>query len=1399
MNLKDVDDHVFIMKSFDDMMKPFQEDKSEDGNEPPRQFSSRDFKEKPEESNRRAHEKRRRERRENATRREIKEVELNEEEEEIYENRVRELVNERKRRKREKVIERDARESIQNIREYNTRRREKTREEMLKKKREEREVLEERVVLPPTEKKKLEEISKKLGEQLNENDEEEIMNEEELGNNQEPNFDFLQRPEENTQSNVEELEIENPLRTVDNETNIEKISRIILEHYNNAMLAFNEQNDLNLDLEILSSSRLKIRINSNGGYVLQAIQFVLRENPTVPVVIEIKALRPTLVRGQMLNDEIDLMFSSSLEFLNGIAAREHMGDDENNEWEFYLEGEGGIKYLVVPPARLLNEIIIWVPKQIIKRKRIQGAFFPYCLSTDYPNLKDIFHSCDIYTEVESIKNQNTNCFVQCCIESGIFSDDEIKFIKSQINDHFVGFRAISSIFEKLNTSVKLTYRVRSKQTNKWINRGKERTMKIFMIRSDSFSHYFINKNINNPFGVGKISTYELIEKGIENKVLLPMSNDTLLRCRLGLMDKVEINLPEDSLLFTREITCKEKEDQENIIYYADLECITSGEKHEPFCAVLQGEREESPSYFYGFGCCGDLLEYLNNRFTHKKSIKVYFHNLSYDGRFFAKYGIFESIEKDNRIYSMKIMYKKKVIILKDSFALIPTGLKNFNSMFALGEENEKEIYPYNFITKENIESAPVDGVGDTENPKWDNDQKNEFLKKLQDMNLINGNLWDVKKYTLYYCIRDVKILRNGFNKFRKMCRDEINLDPVGFVSLSSMAFYYFKRNAFKNEKLVEYTGVVREYIRKAVYGGRCMTKRNKKFIVNDVIVDFDACSLYPSAMSRLYLPTGKPLLLKIDENTRMWLFDHVMSEKQTQPEGERFISCYVVTIYITKCRVHLDFPLIVKKVNGINYNVNEENIEMTIDNIYLEDLIKYHDIDFNIKSGIYWVGEKSIKLSEEIKKVYDLRNHYKIQKNPMQNIYKLLMNASYGKTIQKTSLKENVYKKSDELDTYWLNNYFNIIKAEKISDSNIYRVEKRVTVDEEYSPVIIGVLILSMSKRIMNELFDCAEKNKIDVFYQDTDSIHIKKRDLGLLEREFTRIYDRQLIGGDMGQFHTDFENITNNSTNVVSEKSIFLGKKAYIDCLVDDEGNRKNQVRMKGVPSINIIMKGEEVGGCWELYKRLYYGEAIEFDLLEYGPHFKFYKKMEIESLKCFKRKVRFGDKGEDLIDQKRDELIKKLMTSDFEFVALNYNNVKKMPEEIKKLIDVRNSINDDNKNDELKFTKRVCELSKYILFIYFCYTSEFNENSGHYIVSKLFECSKIIADTYKKDYGRTENIVKLYEFLLKSGSISFLNLDDAVSSNYDTIINHEDPISFDLNEPDDIAKSILLNLGAL
>ena len=51
-----------------------------------------------------------------------------------------------------------------------------------------------------------------------------------------------------------------------------------------------------------------------------------------------------------------------------------------------------------------------------------------------------------------------------------------------------------------------------------------------------------------------------------------------------------------------------------------------------------------------------------------------------------------------------------------------------------------------------------------------------------------------------------------------------------------------------------------------------------------------------------------------------------------------------------------------------------------------------------------------------------------------------------------------------------------------------------------------GVEILSMSKRIMNRVFSCADDLNIKIYYQDTDSIHMNYDDVDKLCEYYKKI-----------------------------------------------------------------------------------------------------------------------------------------------------------------------------------------------------------------------------------------------------------------------------------------------------
>jgi len=356
----------------------------------------------------------------------------------------------------------------------------------------------------------------------------------------------------------------------------------------------------------------------------------------------------------------------------------------------------------------------------------------------------------------------------------------------------------------------------------------------------------------------------------------------------------------------------------------------------------------------------------------------------------------------------------------------------------------------------------------------------------------------------------------------------------------------------------------------------------KRKVEGKAVVDFDAVSLYPSAMNRLYCLEGMPKVLH--GWTTKYLLDHLFIDGQIEPTEERFISGFFVEAKIKKVGIKRAFPLIVWPSNDNEAHVSEaercprggheratnEPCVMFMDHITLEDLIRYQACEIEVIRGYYYDGKRDHSIQSVIKDLFDLRLKYKKEGNPIQEIIKLLLNSVYGKTILKPIDTVNKFIKKDKLDEYVRRNYNVIKEAETLNGSDVTKIIKLKPINKHYSFVTLGVNILSMSKRIMNEVMCTAEDIGIDIMYQDTDSMHLYKDDLEPLREEFRNRYNRELIGSSMGQFHSDFALV--GGCPPVAMKSIFVMKKGYIDKLVSDRQSRDSSASLTdGGVAINI------------------------------------------------------------------------------------------------------------------------------------------------------------------------------------------------------------------------------------
>ena len=95
-----------------------------------------------------------------------------------------------------------------------------------------------------------------------------------------------------------------------------------------------------------------------------------------------------------------------------------------------------------------------------------------------------------------------------------------------------------------------------------------------------------------------------------------------------------------------------------------------------------------------------------------------------------------------------------------------------------------------------------------------------------------------------------------------------------------------------------------------------------------------------------------------------------------------------------------------------------------IDKVGLEEIITYHEAEFEITDGYYFNEGRNNTINNVIEDFYDLRNNFKQEKNPAQMVIKLLMNSMYGKTIIKPVETDTIVKDNrDDFEKYISYNY----------------------------------------------------------------------------------------------------------------------------------------------------------------------------------------------------------------------------------------------------------------------------------------------------------------------------------------------------------------------------------------
>ena len=176
------------------------------------------------------------------------------------------------------------------------------------------------------------------------------------------------------------------------------------------------------------------------------------------------------------------------------------------------------------------------------------------------------------------------------------------------------------------------------------------------------------------------------------------------------------------------------------------------------------------------------------------------------------------------------------------------------------------------------------------------------------------------------------------------------------------------------------------------------------------------------------------------------------------------------------------------------------------------------------------------------------------------------MNTSYCRLVLKKTNESHAVK-GNEVTLEYISERFGLFK--QMTQFGNHTEITLAKYDDSYSRNHLGCMILSMSKRYLHKVLDLCEILQINVYYIDTDSMHIDKDKVSILAAAYLHKYNEQFIGKQLGQFHCDFKISCGHNATAYSRYCLIVGPKVYFDDVVCDICNVNNEhYRCKGIPT---------------------------------------------------------------------------------------------------------------------------------------------------------------------------------------------------------------------------------------
>ena len=360
------------------------------------------------------------------------------------------------------------------------------------------------------------------------------------------------------------------------------------------------------------------------------------------------------------------------------------------------------------------------------------------------------------------------------------------------------------------------------------------------------------------------------------------------------------------------------------------------------------------------------------------------------------------------------------------------------------------------------------------------------------------------------------------------------------------------------------------YINKKL-GDLKIHKLLKQINLIDLLWDFDATSLYPSAMwdeKSIYprIETGYAYTSAMNDE---------LVNKFNTGNFNRGSAILKIKYYNPKNLFVQHIP--VKEKEG-KIEINRMRNGYIIDylsSVDIQEIVKIGSKVIKIyEGGIYRENFQISPFRKVIDIIFKLRQKYKDEGNDvMQLLVKLLMNSLYGEQIRKDIEEKFACKFEMWMETeydervkdYWkISNTNYIVKM--IDDKGLEDKIKKINT----MPLHLGAFVLSNSKRIMNNFIHAINGFYTnDVYYNDCDSLYIENKHWDKLEK--AGLVEKRLLQGkndykDGGIFYALFLApkikycLTINKYGVIDEHKTFKG---FTN--VSDNLNRKEYFKMFG------------------------------------------------------------------------------------------------------------------------------------------------------------------------------------------------------------------------------------------